>query len=47
MGGFIKCTLRDNNKITSSVLSTNTINDFLSDYDNIFKNDIHDLILKK
>lgn len=46
MGGFIKCTLREKDKITTRVLSTNVINGFLSDYKNIFENDISELIIK-
>lgn len=44
MGGFIKVTLRDKSKITTGILSTNEIEGFLGHYENIFENDISNLI---
>lgn len=44
MSGFIKFTLRDYNKTITTVLNINVINGFLSDYANIFENDIEDII---
>lgn len=46
MGGFIKVTLREKNKITTKTLHTSVINGFLGIYENIFENDISDLIVK-
>ena len=46
MGGFIKVTLREKNKITTKTLHTSVINGFLGNYENIFENDIADLIVK-
>lgn len=44
MSGFIKFTLRDYNKTITTILNTSVINGFLSDYANIFENDIEDII---
>jgi len=44
MGGFIKVTLREENKITTDVLYTSALDDMLADYKNIFENDISEMI---
>ena len=46
MGGFIKVTLREENKTTTNILYTSSLNDLLADYQNIFDNDISSLITK-
>lgn len=47
MGGFIKCTLRDADKITTCVVGTDIINGAFSDYENIFENDIYNILKEK
>lgn len=44
MSGFIKFTLRDYNKTITTILNISVINGFLSDYANIFENDIDNII---
>ena len=47
MGGFVKVTLRDEDKITTSILDTNRLNKFLGNAKNIFEKDIHKKLIKK
>lgn len=47
MGGFVKVTLRDENKITTSILDTKELSEFLGNANNIFEKDIHKDLIKK
>lgn len=47
MSGFIKFTLIENKKIITTILDTNIINSFFSDYANLFENDIENIIISK
>lgn len=44
MGGYIKVTLREKNRITTNVLDTSVLDKLLANYQNIFDNDIADEI---
>lgn len=47
MGGFIKVSIREENEITTRILDTNELNEFLGNAENLFVNDIKNEIKNK
>lgn len=47
MGGFVKVSVREENQITTRILDTNELNEFLGNAENLFINDIKNEIKNK
>jgi hypothetical protein len=45
VGGFIKVTLRESNRLTTNILTTSVLDKLLANFQNIFDNDIADQII--